>query len=123
MTPEEIRDLGRHARELLSVAGTVRIEYQPGNGTRYDVVIVDGMMPRIGTSRYGSGTPTEGRWLVSVLNFGTIYTFPADTAPPSDYIAEKLCRSHGGTGNLADGEALHVLLAAVAGVEPRATLR
>lgn len=123
MTPEEIRDLGRHARELLSVAGTVRIEYQPGNGTRYDVVIVDGTMPRVGASRYEMGTPTEGQWLVSVLNFGTIYPFPTDEVPMPNYIAEKLCRSRGGTGNLADGAALHELLAAVAGVEPRATLR
>jgi hypothetical protein len=112
MTLEDIARLGEDARTLLHENGTVRIEYQPGNGTRYDVLIVN-YAEQAGPARH----TYPDYWTVAIVNFGTSYEFPVG-APLGTYLADKLAH-----GNDADGAALHLLLAGVSGAECRQDLR
>jgi len=114
VTMEEIKALGAEASLWLADDGCVRIEFQPGNGTRYDLLVVEPSSQRVG------GKPTDAqdeRWVVAVMNFGTVYEFGHEAAPYPSYLAEKLTN-----GNHADAAALHLLLAAMIGHEPNCSL-
>jgi hypothetical protein len=113
MTYEGIELLGLDASNTLAALGAVRIEYQPGNGTRYDVLIT-GQPDRVGPD-YGSSN--DDHWIVAVLNFGTVHEMRRDEAPMPVYLAEKLT-----SRNMTDAAALHLLLSAVAASKPHVTL-
>jgi hypothetical protein len=112
MTLEGIAALGADARNTLHTNGTVRVEYQPGNGTRYDIVIVN-YAEQVGPARH----EYPDHWIVCVLNFGTSYEFPVG-APMASYLADKLTLK-----NDTDGAALHLLLAAISGDDCHYDLR
>ena len=130
MTLDEIMELGSVVADELSEHDRCRVEFHPGNGTRYDVSLTRRGPQVIRADRhghvYGMDTVFEPgevvtRWpepellFVAVLNFGTGYEVRA--APMPVYLAEKLTR-----GNLTDAAALHLLLAAVAGQAPSVSL-
>jgi hypothetical protein len=112
MTMEGISLLGRDAADVLHATGSVRIEFQPGNGTRYDVLVVRDP-DRVGPENGNGGN----RLFVAVLNYGTVYEFAGDDVPVPWYLADKLA-----SGNGADGAALHLLMAALLGVDSHASL-
>jgi hypothetical protein len=114
MTMPEILALGEQAADSLKLYGSVRIEYQPGNGTRYDVVIAQ-QPDRVGPATFGVKSD-ESQWVVSVVNFGTCYDLPREAAHPT-YIADKLA-----DGRDHDGAALHLLFAAILGEGTTVTL-
>lgn len=70
-------------------------DIQPGNGTRY-MVVVTAMQHTA-----GNHTHVEGEYVLSLPYFRTSYptSFPGHTTP--DYAAEKWTR-----GNIADGEVI-----------------
>jgi hypothetical protein len=113
MTYEGIDLLGMDAANALAMTGRVRIEYQPGNGTRYDVLITS-QPERVGPY---SGDYGDDMWIVAVLNFGKVAEMHRDEAPFPVYLAEKLTDN-----NITDGAALHLLLAAIVGQERVTTL-
>lgn len=129
MNAEQITELGTEAGRELDEHGRVRIEYQPGNGTRYDVLIVQsGPTARIiglanrqdDDALHEQGDVAidwDGRkWYVAVLNAGVACEMNRGAPLPS-YLREKLTKD-----NHADACALHLLLAAVADVQARVTL-
>lgn len=131
MNAEQINELGDGARQELDEHGRVRIEYQPGNGTRYDVLIVQaGPTVRIvgqanrqdDDALHDLGDVAvdwDGRtkWYVALLNSGAACEMNRGAPLPS-YLVEKLTK-----GNHPDACALHLLLAAVSDQEPRVSLR
>jgi len=66
--PDAPENAAREARMMLAddaeIGMTVKLRVEPGNGTRYDIVV-------------GKLHP-EG-WLVALVNFGRAFVFPFDT--------------------------------------------
>jgi len=118
MTADEIIELGQQAEDHLLDYGAVRIEYQPGNGTRYDMVVTSPAVQRIGRESLAA-VGVQGHWTIGIVNFGTLYEMHcvSGDVPHPDYIADKLC-----DGRLGDGRVLHLLLAAMLGDEPSCSL-
>lgn len=97
------KPVGAHIRQLLDERQVARVEYQPGDGTRYDIVFAP---------------LHDGVVCVTLVNFGTGYVFdllgPRVDPPHWTYVSEKLF----GGRPTSSAVAIHELLAAVIGVDP-----
>jgi len=74
---------------------------EPGNGSRYSVVLTPVTALSPGTV---GGTGDRG-WLISLPNYGTCYSVPSIGTLHADYVADKWFG-----GNMADGRALCEIL-------------
>lgn len=126
-----IAEIGERARMYLEDGQPVSIDYQPGNGTRYPMVLTP-MKAIKQLSQWsipsGHSTEVENVVVVAMVESGLSYSFTmlnrhAYLAP--GYVAGKLGYNGGGEdgGNEADGQALSALFAAIAGDDRVAGLR
>lgn len=117
MTWDDIKQLAAEVDVSLQEYGAARVEYQPGNGTRYDLVITNHLVERCGPPAM-TGVSRDSHWTIGIVNFGTIAEMPVKSgdAPHPFYLADKLCN-----GRLGDGQVLHLLIAAVIGDDPYCT--
>jgi hypothetical protein len=106
--------------DRLSLGLTVGLVYQPGNGTRYDLLFVPAQgISQASTSPVPSGCDGEdgrsrdGWTVVSKLN-GTTFSYPFDLSPENRAHVSYV-REHSGLG-FADAAALTALFRSIAGV-------
>lgn len=117
-----IEQVGIKARAMLSTGLPVSIDYQPGNGTRYPMVLTPMKMVQH-LSQWqvpsGHGEDTDSVVIVTMVEgCGTGYSFEmldrhGYLAP--NYVASKLGYMRGEDGSEADGQALAALFAVIAG--------
>ena len=114
MTTDQIAALGRDIADHLENGGTpVRVEYTPGNGTRYDLLFVQAD----GCVQFGDrmGADDSGAVFVSLIGWkgSTTYPFRIDHQIHASYIAEHLTG-----GRQTDAVAINLLFQAIAGIAP-----
>lgn len=120
MTAETVRALGVVAREEVDDFGVVRLEVEPGNGTRYDLMIVEDPTTLRKGAHDADHSQGDGRavWLVFLMStiqpgYMVISRHDADTPMPG-YIADKLT-----SGNRPDSVLIYHLLAGFLNAEAR----
>lgn len=121
---QEMDTLGAEIRESLAHEQAAYVRWEPRNGTAYELVIV----PWEVVQEAEEGVPTMfggqmGPGWVWIARLHTAAVYPlrlweedgqvGGRCPHPSYFAE-----HWAKGSRADGAALHLLLSAVAGVEP-----
>lgn len=132
MTEEEARAkldaLGALSRSILMDERVAHLVWEPGNMTRYELLLVPWEVAM--ETEWDREWPTMGHngspGLVYVCRYGggTGHVYPlrmweldgTSSVPDHYYCAEKWASS-----NIADGAAIHLLLSAIAGAEPRCT--